>query len=107
MPNRITETNLLATQFVSQLSRYSESKVIYYGDSNKITFGIYKRKETPDSAEDKFTVITAGTEFRPDLVSRDMYGTVELWHKILEANGINDIFEFTAGKSIRLPANFI
>jgi hypothetical protein len=106
MPNKITETNILPTQFVSRLSRYSGSKVIYYGNANRITFNTYKKSPIVESSEDRFTIITAGTEYRPDLVSRDMYGTVELWYKILEYNQINDIFDFTAGRSIRLPANF-
>ena len=40
---------------------------------------------------------------RPDLVSKEKYGIPDFWWKILEANKMNDVFDFKAGKTIILP----
>ena len=52
-------------------------------------------------------VITKGSEYRPDLVSFDEYGTIDFWWKIMEVNGIKDILDFAAGRNIRLPNNVL
>jgi len=41
---------------------------------------------------DKYFVVTPGTEYRPDLVSKEAYGAVDFWWKIMEANNIKDNF---------------
>jgi hypothetical protein len=105
MANRITNAGLSSTNFVSPLSRYTDSTTIYYGDTNKLTFTTYRRKNVTLSEFDRFTVVNAGTEFRPDLVSLKAYGTVEFWYLIMEVNGIYDIVDFVAGLNIRLPNN--
>jgi len=103
MANKIQETSITTDTVVPVTSRYADSTIIYYGDENRMTFYTYKRQEIPEDSEDKFAVITPGTQYRPDLVSQDFYGTVEFWWKIMEANFIWDIWDFTTGKTIRLP----
>jgi hypothetical protein len=44
-------------------------------------------------------------EYRPDLVSQDKYGLPDFWWKIMEVNGMKDIMDFKAGKTIVLPEN--
>jgi hypothetical protein len=105
MANRITNAGLSPANFVSPLSRYADATTIYYGDVNKLTFTTYKRKKVTLSEFDRFTVVNAGTEFRPDLVSLRTYGTVEFWYLIMEVNGIYDITDFVTGLNIRLPNN--
>lgn len=105
MANKIQFTNLQPNNFVHNLSRYNNSEVIYYGDNNLLTFTTYKKKNNTPSGDDRFTVITAGTEYRPDKVSYAAYGSVDFWWRIMEANNIKDIFEFKAGLNIRLPGN--
>jgi len=51
--------------------------------------------------------ITKAFEFRPDLVSYKVYSTPDYWWKILEFNGMMDIFDFKNGRNIRLPSNFV
>ena len=103
--NLITQTNIESRQFVTTTSRYLNSKVIYYGENKILTFETYKKKKNYNSSEDKFMVITPGMEYRPDLVSKKAFNTVDFWWKILEFNNMKDIFEFTAGKTIRIPSN--
>lgn len=95
--------NISHANFIDSKSRYNNSKVIYWGDRKIITFETYKRKTTGSSEGDRFYVITKGTEFRPDLVALRAYGDVKLWWKIMEANGISDIWDFKSGRNIIIP----
>ena len=108
MANNISPTTLTSNRFVAASSRYISSDVIYYGDKNTITFTTYKKQiSTTPSPSDQFTVIESGFEFRPDLVSQRTYGLPDFWWAIMEANDIKDIFDFRAGKTIRLPGNVL
>ena len=93
--------------FVTASSRYANSTAITYGDKKILTLEIYKRVIGPVTSQDRFTVITPGTEFRPDIVSQKSYGTPEFWWRIMEDNGIFDIFEFKAGLNIRIPGSLL
>lgn len=107
MANRITSVPNMEPKrgFVTASSRYADSTLIYWGELNKMTFTIYKRTQPKLSEDDKFSVIPPGWEYRPDLASKFMYGSVDFWWKILEMNGMKDIWEFKAGANIRLPVN--
>lgn len=105
MANPIEYTNISPNKFVLPTSRYADSQVIRYSENKKITFEIYKKGSYPVNPNDRYMVISKGIEYRPDLLSKRLYGTTDFWWKILEANGIKDIYDFTAGKNIRLPAN--
>jgi hypothetical protein len=103
MANYTNSTKIDAKRFVPVTSRYSDMSVIYYTEKNLLTFKIYKKTQIPIDKKDKYYVITAGTEYRPDLVSQRAYGTVDFWWKIMEANEIKDVFDFKAGLNIRIP----
>ena len=105
MANKTEYTNLRATDFVTRVSRYAESKVLYYSNEKIITFETYKKKKFVESSGDKVAVIPPGMEFRPDLVSKEKYGLPDFWWRIMESNNIKDIFEFKAGRTIVLPEN--
>lgn len=104
MANYIEQTNLTARRFVPISSRYASSGVIYYTENKLLSFKTYKKQTgtTPD-LNDKYYVVTPGTEYRPDLVSYSAYGTPDLWWRILEANNIKDIFDFKSGLNIFIP----
>lgn len=104
MANYIKYTNLNSRNFVPVTSRYTNSSVLYYGENNILTFTTYKKPKYTPTNTDKYTVVTGGTEYRPDLVSSAAYGTVDFWWKILEANGLKDVYEFKAGLNIVLPS---
>jgi hypothetical protein len=108
MANFIEDANIQPQRFVSALSRYLNSTVIYYhiGNQKKITFTTYKKTSSTKSRDgDLYMVIPAGMAYRPDLVSQQVYGTTDFWWKIMEANNIKDIFEFETGVNLRLPGN--
>lgn len=108
MANSIASANMDSSRFTSALSRYRNSTVVYYaiGTAQYLTFTTYKKQVSPTpSQNDKYALITPGMEYRPDAVSKSVYGTTDLWWKILEANNMKDIFEFKAGITIRLPGS--
>ena len=108
MANFIEDANLPTDRFVSALSRYIPSKVVYYFAGNKrvLTFTTYRKLISHVAKEgDVYAVVPPGMEYRPDLVSKKYYGTPDFWWKVLEANNIKDIFDFKAGTNIRLPGN--
>lgn len=97
---------ILAKNVVATGSRYLNSKVLYYGDKNLITFETYKRNNYVKTGSEKVMLITKGVEYRPDLVSFDYYGFTDVWWKILEVNEMKDIYEFKVGTTIILPERF-
>lgn len=92
-----------ARQLVTPSSRYVDRPIVYYGDLKRLTFETYLRKSYTVQGNEKVLMITKGIEYRPDLVSHEFYGFPDMWWKILEVNGIKDIFDFQAGKTIFLP----
>jgi hypothetical protein len=105
MANYMEVTNLDARKFVPVSSRYSDSTVIYYTERKLLTFPLYKKKPVDLSGNNRYAVITGSYEYRPDLVSQMAYGTVDFWWKIMEANGLKDIWEFKAGLNILIPGS--
>lgn len=108
MSNYIEPANLNNNRFVSALSRYKNSVVIYYtiGNRKNICFTTYKKQiKNIASSKDKYMIIPPQFEYRPDRLSFELYGTVDLWWKIMEANDIKDIFDFKANLNIRIPNN--
>lgn len=89
------------------ISRYRTQTAIYYGENRLLTFELYKRRNYVPNGQEQVLLITKGVEYRPDLVSYDIYGTPDLWWKILEANKIKDVYDFKAGKTIILPDEVI
>ena len=109
MANTIMALNKdpVANKIVAASSRYANAELIYWGPLNLITFKTYVKPKITKSPGDKFTVISAGMEYRPDQLSQSAYGTPEYWWKIMEYNGMKDIMEFKAGTNIILPQNIM
>jgi hypothetical protein len=105
MANKIEFTDTKATDFVTNVSRYAKSRVLYYSENKITTFETYKRNKFSPSPRDQVAVISPGMEYRPDLMSFDKYGVSDFWWKIMEANGMKDVMEFKAGRTIVLPEN--
>jgi hypothetical protein len=105
MANKIEFTDINPQKFVTATSRYANSRVVFYSEDRITTFETYKKSRFIPSQQDQVAVIPPGMQYRPDLVSRDRYGTIDFWWKIMEINGIKDIFDFKAGLTIVLPGN--
>lgn len=105
MANSIEVSTLRSQDLVPVTSRYYGADVLYYSDKRLITFPTYKKIINNPSPEDRVAVVPPGMEYRPDLVSKDTYGVVDFWWKIMEVNGIKDVYDFKTGLTIRLPQN--
>ena len=103
MATAIQTTSISPTTFVTASSRYKKSTVIQYGNNQILTFTTYQRKKQSISSSDKFTIVTPGEEYRPDLTSYRTYGIVDYWWLIMEFNGIYDIYDYKSGLNIRIP----
>lgn len=89
--------------YIDSASRYNKSRLVYWGDKKILTFETYKRTPIKSSDDDRYYVITAGSQYRPDLVARKAYGDEGLWWRILEANKMKDIWDFKVGTNIVIP----
>lgn len=107
MANELSYTNYGTNNLVSSLSRYVARNVVLYGNEKKAAFAVNNKKNIGIGPDDRFFEITKETEFRPDLVSGQIYGIPDLWWRIMEINRMKDIMEFRAGRNIRVPNNFL
>jgi len=96
-----TPIEIIMTPF----SRYLNSIIIFYGDKRIVTLNTYLRREFIETGREKSMLITKGVEYRPDLVSFDVYGIPDVWWRILEANNMKDVFDFKVGVTIILPVD--
>lgn len=110
MANSIEPTVGLVNQnFVGPTSRYLNSEIINYVTEGKkyLTFKTWKRPTRLPSQNDRYYVITAGTQYRPDIVSRNAYGKEGYWWLIMTANNMIDVLEFKAGTTILIPTPYM
>jgi hypothetical protein len=103
----IESTTIVTATVVQGFSRYQNSEVIYWGDQNLLAFGTYIRTAYVPTGTEKVIMVTPGLAYRPDLLSADYYGTSDAWWKILEVNGIYDIYDFKPGITVMLPASLL
>lgn len=103
----IQSSNIPVTSVISGLSRYRYQNVIYYGEQKFVTFDTYIRQKYIPTGQEKVVLINKGVEYRPDLVAYDVFGTADAWWKILEVNGMHDIWDFKAGTTIMIPNSLL
>lgn len=106
MANYIEQSKINARKFVNISSRYSQSPVVYYTEKKILTYSLYRITPIKSTKKDKFTIISKGYEYRPDLMSYEFYGMPDFWWKIMEANKLKDIMQFKSGLSIKIPGDF-
>lgn len=106
MTVHIEKSEIKANTLVDSNSRYINSQVVYYSEQKKITFETYIRSPYVSNGSENVMLISKGLEYRPDLVSYDVYGVPDFWWKILEANGMHDIWDFKVGITIFIPSVF-
>lgn len=104
MANYIETTRIDPKTYFTTASRYADAIIVYYTDLKRLSLETYKRQPIGTTQNDKFMVIGKGYEYRPDLVSSKVYGLPDFWWRIMEANGLSDIYDFKAGVNIRIPS---
>lgn len=109
MANSIETTSGLSNlTFVGPSSRYLNSEIVNYviNGSKFLTFKTYKRTPRQAAEDDRFYVIPPGSQYRPDIVSKFVYGREAWWWVIMQANNMFDVMDFKAGKTIIIPSAF-
>lgn len=101
----IEVANVRSENIVSELSRYRKKRIIYWGEQRKLTFETYVRKPYVPNGTERVMLITPGLEYRPDLMAYDVYGTPDVWWRIMEINALFDVWDFKAGLTVMLPDN--
>jgi hypothetical protein len=104
MTVQIQSTSIPVNRVIKGYSRYANSEVIQWGTEKRLAFTTYLRQPYKRTGSEKVMLITPGIEYRPDLVAFDIYGFPDIWWKIMEVNGIQDILDFKAGRTIFLPS---
>ena len=99
----IEPANIRVQLLVRGLSRYKDSTPIYWGDQKRICFQTYLRQPYKVTGNEKVALVTPGLAYRPDLLSYEVYGFPDAWWRIMEVNGIHDVWDFKPGITVMLP----
>lgn len=86
-------------------SRYRGStitEVDYKGEIKPYTV-LKKIVDVPLTTEDFYIRLDQGNAQRPDLISFQVYGTVDYAWAIMEVNGIRSWLDLTEGTRLRIP----
>lgn len=86
-------------------SRYrgaTVTEVEYQGEIHPYTV-LKKILDVPLTTEDFYIRLDQGNEKRPDLISYQVYGTVEYGWAIMEVNGIRSWLDLKEGVRLRIP----
>jgi len=86
------------------LSRYYNTRILVSLD-NKAVQESWIRELIGDADDDIYYQIPPEFEFRPDLISEDVYGTPWLYWIVSFKNGLVDAFaECYIGRKLRIPS---
>lgn len=90
---------------------YRRSSPYFETDQNNLFLDVYNDRDLNPSDTDEFITIPIEYEYRPDLLSSELYGSPDFWWVFARRNMdlIKDpIYDFKAGLEIRTPpASFI
>jgi len=88
-----------------QESRYRNSTVTQVERDGEFEEYVVLRKISrfPLTGEDKYVTLTQQSQFRPDLISQDVYGTPDFGWAIMEANNLRSFVDLKQGLRLRIP----
>jgi len=110
--NKIVEITANQTELKKNLldwsSRFQKSQLIYYSDFNILTFATYDRVYNPATAtvkvdNVKYYQIKKATQYKPWLISDDVYNDSGYGWLIMEFNNVFDVEELRVGRTLRIP----
>jgi len=86
-------------------SRYRETTVTQIDNGDELTEYVILRKplEVPLTDRDQYVTIDEGNQFRPDLLSQQVYDTTRYGWALMEVNNIRSFIELQFGIRIRVP----
>lgn len=86
---------------------YSKNSVYYGTPQTNGYLGFYTPRLIPNHVDDKVYVIDNQYQYRPDLLSYDLYGTTQLWWVFAQRNPntIKDpVYDILSGTTIEIPS---
>lgn len=88
-----------------QESRYRGATVTQVERNGELRDYVVLRKplNVPESDEDFYITLDQANAFRPDLISNQVYETVDFAWAIMEVNQIRSFVELRAGVRLRIP----
>ena len=88
-----------------QESRYRGSTVTQVDRNGEVVEYVLLRKplNLPETDEDRYMVIDQANQFRPDILSFQMYGSPDFGWAIMEVNEIRSFVELGLGIRLRIP----
>jgi hypothetical protein len=86
---------------ISETSRYKNGVATVINGRNYIM--TRKLLNLPLSADDFYILLDEGNQFRPDIISKQVYDDPNYGWAIMEVNGITNFLELAAGTRLRIP----
>jgi hypothetical protein len=88
-----------------QESRYRGATVTQIEVDGDLRDYVVLRKplDVPEGDEDKYIVLDQSNQFRPDIISFQVYGTPDFGWAIMEVNNLRSFVELTRGVRLRVP----
>jgi len=86
-------------------SRYRGTTVTQVDNEEELTEYVILRKplDVPLTDGDKYVVIDEGNQYKPDILSYQVYGTTRYDWAIMEINGVRSFLELQFGIRLRIP----
>lgn len=86
-------------------SRYRGSTVTQVDFDGELESYVLLRKllNVPADTEDKYTTLDQGNQYRPDVISTQVYGDPNFGWAIMEVNNIRHFAELKLGLRLRIP----
>lgn len=86
-------------------SRYRGSTVTQVEVDGELESYVILRKplNVPLDTEDRFITLDQGNQFRPDVISTQVYGDPNFGWAIMEVNNIRSFVELAMGLRLRIP----
>jgi hypothetical protein len=88
-----------------QESRYRGATVTQIEVDGDLRDYVVLRKplDVPEGDEDKYIVLDQANQFRPDVISFQVYGTPNYGWAIMEVNNLRSFVELSLGVRLRVP----
>jgi hypothetical protein len=86
---------------IKDTSRYKGAIVTTENEAQYIL--LKKLIQVPLTTEDFYITLDQGNALRPDIISNQVYGTVDYGWAIMEVNNIRNFLELEVGVRLRIP----
>ena len=98
-------SNVVSDRDVNTLNRYrNKIKLTSYSGYNVIEFIKKSQLYLPEDPSDQYYFVDASKQYRPDLISNEVYGSPIYYWVILSCNNLISPLQVAANLTLRLPS---